>query len=118
MPVFDELNWMEDGPDALDDGIVGVVKVMMAAGINTFSSCQGGGRLEGHAHLRPQVWFEGDANEGERAERIVSEAGYQVWELSQFWYTRQGERCGPFWKIEFVSGAACRAPIDRHDHKM
>ena len=37
MPVFDELNWMEDGPDALDDGIVGVVKVMMAAAITAIA---------------------------------------------------------------------------------
>ncbi len=40
-PVFDEPGWMERGPDALDDGIIGVVKVLRAAGVDTYSSCQG-----------------------------------------------------------------------------
>lgn len=113
VPVYDEPGWMEDGPDALDDGIIGVVKVLMAAGVKTFSSCQGGGRAAGHAHERPQVWFDGDDAEGERAEKIATDAGYQVFEVARFWYTRAGERTGPFWRLEFVSGAACRAPVDR-----
>ena len=94
--------WMIEGPDALDDGIIGVVRVLRNAGIETFSSC------DGHMRNRPIIWFTGDENEGERAEKIATEAGFQVFQVSRFWYTRQGERCGPYWEISFVSGAAHR----------
>ena len=106
-------NWMVEGPDALDDGIIGVVRVLRAAGVATYSSCQGGGYQMGHGYLLPTVCFDGDDNEGERAEKIATDAGYQVRQISRTWYTRNGERCGPFWEIQFVTGAACRAPQDR-----
>ena len=67
----------------------------------------------GHGYLLPTVCFNGDDAEGERAERIATEAGYQVRQVSRTWYTRDGERCGPFWELQFVMGAACRAPIER-----
>ena len=103
----------EDLYNELDDGIIGVVKVLRSHGIDTYSSCQGGGYGWGHGYLRPIVCFHGDENEGERAEKIVTEAGYQVYQVSRVWYSRNGERCGPNWEMEFVSGAACRAPQDR-----
>ncbi len=98
-------NWMIDGPDALDNGIIGVVKVLREAEIDTFDSCQGG---PGHASSRPIVWFTGDENEGFRAEAVATEAGFQVFHIARFWYTRQGTRSGPYWEIAFVSGAAHR----------
>ena len=99
--------------DTLDDGIIGVVKVLRAAGVDTYSSCQGGGYLLGHGYLLPTVCFNGDDAEGERAERIATEAGYQVRQVSRTWHTREGTRYGPFWELQFVMGAACRGPIDR-----
>ena len=112
MEVPDE-NWMVEGPDALDDGIIGVVRVLRAAGVDTYSSCQGGGYLMGHGYLLPTVCFNGGDGEGERAERVATDAGYQVRQVSRTWYTRNGERVGPFWELQFVMGAACRAPNDR-----
>ena len=112
-PVYDEPGWMEYGPDALDDGIIGVVKVLMAAGVETFNSCQGGGPAFGHAHMMPVVSFKGDEDAGRRAERIATEAGYQVFQLARIEYERQGER-HEYWELQFVMGAACRAPIDHN----
>ena len=97
----------------IDDGILGVVLVLNDAGVKTFSSCQGGGYGWGHGYLRPIVCFDGDDSEGERAEKIATDAGYQVFQVQRVWYTRDGERVGPFWEMEFVAGAACRAPKDR-----
>ena len=97
----------------IDDGILGVVLVLNDAGVKTFSSCQGGGYGWGHGYLRPIVCFDGDDSEGERAEKIATDAGYQVFPVQRVWYTRDGERVGPFWEMEFVAGAACRAPKDR-----
>ena len=97
----------------IDDGILGVVLVLNDAGVKTFSSCQGGGYECGHGYLRPIVCFDGDDSEGERAEKIATDAGYQVFQVQRVWYTRDGERVGPFWEMEFVAGAACRAPKDR-----
>jgi hypothetical protein len=96
--------WMFDGPDALDDGIIGVVIALRKGGIDTFSSC------DGHGKERPHVWFNGDDNEGFRAESIATSAGYQVFEIKRFWYSRQGERFGPYWEISFVPGASNRGP--------
>jgi hypothetical protein len=99
--------------DMVDDGIIGVVRLLRDAGVHTYSSCQGGGYLLGHGYLLPTVCFEGDDEEGERAEKIADGAGYQVRQISRTWYTRDGERMGPFWELQFVMGAACRAPKDR-----
>src|ERR1700738_4540247 len=71
--------WMIEGPDALDDGIIGVVRALRNAGIDTSSSC------DGHMRERPTVWFTGDENEGERAEMVATEAGFQVFHVSRFW---------------------------------
>ena len=91
--------------DDIDDGIMGAVKMLRSAGIETFESCQGG---PGHAHHHPVIWFTGDAQEGFRAEQIATEAGYQVYHIAQFWYSRRGVRYGPYWEISFVPGAAHR----------
>ena len=96
LPVYDDDGWMERGPDALDDGIVGVVKALRAAGVDTYSSCQGGGSAFGHGYIRPTVCFDGDDAEGERAERIAHAAGYQVRQVARIWYTRDGERVRTF----------------------
>lgn len=106
MPKIEMEPWMLDGPNALDDGILGVVKVLREAGIDTFHSCQGG---PSHSSEKPEVRFHGDENEGFRAEEVTTAAGYQVFEICRFWYSNsQGERLGPYWEITFVPGAAHR----------
>ncbi len=97
----------------IDEGILGAVRLLRAAGVDTYSSCQGGGYQMGHGYLLPTVCFSGDDNEGERAEKIATDAGLIVRQVSRTWYTRDGERCGPFWEMQFVMGAAWRAPEDR-----
>lgn len=99
---------MVDIDDGIDEGILGVVEVLRANGVDTYSSCQGGGYQMGHGYLLPTVCFTGDDAEGERAERIATEAGYLVRQVSRTWYTRGGVRYGPFWEIQFVMGAACQ----------
>ena len=48
----------------LDVGIREIVETLIAHGVETFESCQGG---EGHAFPEPTVRFEGDTSEGLRA---------------------------------------------------
>ena len=95
--------------DSIDDGIIGAVKVLREAGIETFESCQGG---FSHPHKRPVIWFTGDEQEGFRAEELATKAGYQVFHIGRFWYSRQGQRYGPYWEIAFISGVAHRGPSE------
>ena len=96
--------------DQIDEGILGVVLALREAGVATYSSCQGGGYQMGHGHLLPTVCFEGDEQEGQRAEKIATSAGYLVRQISRIWYSRDGVRYGPFWEMQFVMGAAARRP--------
>ena len=107
--LTDDLRMSREAEDAIDEGILGVVRILRAAGVDTYSSCQGGGYWMGHGYMLPTVCFKGDDADGERAERVATEAGYQVRQVSRTWYTRDGERIGPFWEMQFVMGAACRA---------
>lgn len=100
MPTNDDA-WMTDGPDALDDGIIKVVRVLRKAGIDTFNSCQGG---PGCRFDRSVVWFNGDIDEGFRAEKILMDAGFKVYQIAHFWHTRQNMKC-PYWEISFMRGA-------------
>ena len=103
--------------DEIDEGILGVVKVLHAAGVETFSSCQGGGPAFAHAYIWPTVSFYGDDAEGERAEKIATGAGFLVRRVNRVWFTRDGERFGPTWEMQFVSGAAWIAPALATDCK-
>jgi hypothetical protein len=86
----------------MDEGIRGVVRILQIAGVVTVGSCQGGGYGWGHGYLRPTVLFEGDDQEGPRARKIVSEAGFIVSDL----HRRYFENGGTQWVLEFVCGAA------------
>ena len=82
----------------LDDGIKRHVDVMLAAGIETFESCQGG---DGHAYHEPTIRFRGDRSEGFKALAAAMQNGLQVSELRRVWPINDGEPTGPWWEITF-----------------
>jgi hypothetical protein len=84
----------------LDPGVVGAVTALVAAGIETFESCQGG---PGHAYPEPTVRFHGDIAEGHRALAAAMRAGLPVSELRRVWPVIDSEPTGPWWELTFRS---------------
>lgn len=82
----------------LDKGIEKAVHVLVAAGIETFESCEGG---EGHSYPEPTVRFYGGKGEGFRALSVALKAGLQVGDLRRVWPVIDGEPTGPWWEITF-----------------
>lgn len=84
----------------LDSGITNAVKVLRAAGVETFESCEGG---QGHAYYEPTVRFHGDRCEGFRALAIA--LGRQdiiaVASLRRIYDIIDGEPIGPYWEMTF-----------------
>lgn len=83
---------------SLDKGIERAVRVLMAAGIETFESCEGGA---GHAYLEPTVRFHGDKFEGFKAFAAAKQHGLQVYALRRVWTMRDDEPTGPYWEMVF-----------------
>ena len=86
----------EDSP--LDPGIEHAVKTLLAGGVETFESCEGG---EGHAYPEPTVRFHGDQAEGPFAFAVARRAGLPVLELRRVWPVIDGELTGPWWELTF-----------------
>lgn len=86
----------------LDSGITEIVRVLRAAGVETFESCQGG---NGHAFPVPTVRFHGDKIEGFRALAAALQSGLGVAELRRVWSVLDMEPVGPVWEITFTSPA-------------
>ena len=82
----------------LDPGIRSVVEVLIAAGIETFESCEGG---NGHSYPEPTVRFEGDDSEGLRAVSVAMANGLPVYALRRAWAVRSGTLHGPWWEMTF-----------------
>jgi hypothetical protein len=90
----------------IDLGIVRAVKVLRAAGFETFESCEGG---EGHAYAEPTVRFEGGDDAGLRALDVALASGLPVSTVSRGWcaYEVVHRRAAgqllppPFWTITF-----------------
>lgn len=82
----------------LDAGISGYVKTLMASGVETFESCEGG---KGHAFHEPTIRFYGDRSEGHRAFAVAMQAGLPVVELRRSWPIIDGEPTGPWWELVF-----------------
>ena len=82
----------------LDAGIKDVVHTLIAAGIETFESCEGGA---GHAFPEPTVRFEGDNSEGLRAFAAAMAASLPVFYLRRVWVERGGSIHGPWWEMTF-----------------
>jgi hypothetical protein len=83
----------------LDKGIESAVKILIAAGVETFESCEGG---NGHAYLEPTVRFHGERSEGFKALAVALQHGLRVSTLRRIWPIRDGEPTGPWWEIVLV----------------
>jgi hypothetical protein len=84
----------------IDAGIMRYVKVLLAAGIETFESCEGG---EGHAFHEPTVRFHGERAEGFRALAVALQNGLPVVSLRRTYSVIEGEPTGPDWELVFRS---------------
>lgn len=82
----------------LDEGIRHIVEVLVAGGIETYESCQGG---NGHCYAEPTVRFEGALSEGLRATAVAIANGLPANALRRVWEVRDGMLHGPWWEITF-----------------
>ncbi len=87
-------------PPGLDPGIATAVEILMAAGIETFESCQGG---SGHSYAEPTVRFHGERPEGFKAlAAAMYDSRVKVRELRRVWPIQDGEPTGPWWELVFA----------------
>jgi hypothetical protein len=82
----------------LDEGIREIVIRLVANGVETFESCEGG---MGHAFPEPTVRFEGESSEGLRALSVALETGLPVFRLRRTWGIIDGLIHGPWWEMTF-----------------
>jgi hypothetical protein len=87
--------------DRLDDGIRQVVETLIANGVETFESCEGG---EGHAFHEPTVRFHGNHAEGFRVLSVALQHGLSVCELRRYYSIEDGVPVGPQWEMTFSLG--------------
>jgi hypothetical protein len=83
----------------LDDGIREIVVTLIANGVETFESCEGGRE---HSFPWPTVRFEGSSSEGLRAVSIAMAHGFPVDNLRRVWGVVDGSLHGPWWEMTFV----------------
>lgn len=83
----------------LDPGIAPIVAVLIAGGVETFESCQGG---NGHSYPEPTVRFHGHHYEGFRALALAQAHGLKVAHLRRVWDVIDGEPTGPRWEMVFA----------------
>src|SRR3954454_24833424 len=81
-------------PVPLDPGIEDAVRVLRAAGIETFESCQGG---PGHAFPEPTVRFHGGRGAAWRAVAAAQDVGLPLLALRRVWDFEDSEPTGPDW---------------------
>jgi hypothetical protein len=89
----------------LDEGIREIVVMLIANGVETFESCEGG---EGHSFPEATVRFEGTDSEGLRAASVALENGLPVRRLRRVWGIQDNVLHGPWWEMTF------RSPKDSH----
>lgn len=82
----------------LDEGIRDIVITLVANGIETFESCEGG---RGHSFTEPTVRFEGASSEGLRALSVALENGLPVSGLRRVWGLADAMIHGPWWEMTF-----------------
>lgn len=87
----------------LDGGIARAVRTLVAGGIETFESCEGG---DGHAYPEPTVRFHGDRAEGLRGLAVALKAELPVRELRRVWPILDHEPTGPWWELTFAAPRA------------
>ena len=84
--------------DRLDGGIRQVVETLVANGVETFESCEGG---KGHAFHEPTVRFHGNHAEGFRVLSVALQHGLSVCELRRYYSIEDGVPVGPQWEMTF-----------------
>lgn len=84
----------------LEPGIAAAVIALNEAGIETFTSCEGG---PGHAFPEPTVRFYADEQTARQAVYVMEWAGLPVHELRHTCSYHDGEpsQSGPFWELVF-----------------
>jgi hypothetical protein len=80
----------------VDPGIVRAVRVLWAAGIEAFDSCDGS---LGHARSEPFVRFHGARDAGWNAVAAAQRAGLPLRELRRVWTFDEDEPTGPYWDL-------------------
>ena len=94
----------------LDEGIRDAVLTLIAAGVETFQSCQGG---RGHSMPEPTVQFEGSSGEGLRALAVALDHGLPVKALRRTWRIQDRGIYGPWWEMTFWPPACSELWTDR-----
>jgi hypothetical protein len=82
----------------LDEGIRKIVATLVANGVETFESCEGG---RGHSFAEPTVRFEGASAEGLRALSVALENGLPIARLRRTLGIIDGLIHGPWWEMTF-----------------
>jgi len=95
----------------LDAGIVNAVEALVAGGIETFESCEGG---PGHAYPEPTVRFHGDYCEGWKALTVAIRAGLRVAAIRRTWPINNSEPTGPYWEMTFAQARRCASEPYKH----
>ena len=86
----------------LDPNISDIVLILIANGVETFASCEGGA---GHTYLEPTVRFGwgADGAAGFRALAVVIENGLPIDALRHVWSIENDMPIGPFWEMTFFN---------------
>ncbi|MBX3321371.1 MAG: hypothetical protein KF757_00120 [Phycisphaeraceae bacterium] len=92
----------------LDEGIAQYVRILCAAGIETYESCEGG---DGHCYPEPTVRFHGDRSEGMRALAVAQQQDLPVLSVRRAWPIIDGEPTGPTWEMTFWRKANAISPV-------
>jgi hypothetical protein len=95
---------VKDFSPPLDSGIKPYVEALIAGGIETFESCQGG---LNHSYPEPTIRFHGDSTAGFRAFAVATERQLPVTTLRRIWIVIDGEPTGPYWEMTFSSVRGC-----------
>ena len=101
--------------DSLDDGIRGIVHVLVKNGVETFESCEGG---EGHAFYEPTVRFHGNHAEGFRVLAVALQHGLKVCELRRYYSIEDGVPVGPHWEMTFLAERTSTSPRGLAGHSL
>ena len=84
--------------EPLDEGIKDIVLGLIANGVETYESCEGG---KGHTYPWPTVRFTGSSAEGLRALSVALSYGLPVSQLRRTWTIRDEAIHGPWWEMTF-----------------
>ena len=82
--------------DGLDAGVRDAVRVLRAAGVETFESCEGG---PGHGYPEPTIRFHGERAAAWHALGVAQAHGLAVYEVRRTWPLVDGEPTGPWWEM-------------------